>query len=101
MNESAVTFAMFNAYIIGFAAGVHLKYSENSQCLPFFKFLSNLHLALVMVALLVVLVLLQLLKQNSFGEFKKKFKRSCMTQFYIPLSIILRVFLGFYIAFEN
>jgi hypothetical protein len=71
-----VTMAMFNALNIGFSVGIHLKYSAEGSLSPVFQFFSSLIMLVVVGSVIAIMICLKATKEDSFGEFKAKFKRS-------------------------
>lgn len=50
---------------------------------------------------LTILFFLQVANKDEFGEYKQKFKKDCVNQMYMSVSVIYRMALGTYMAVSN
>ena len=98
-KQGFITLIIFNLYNVSFSAGLQWKYDTLNTT---FNWGNNLILIICLVGILVGVVLMQLsTKDSHYGEFKKKFKDTWTCRIYILLSIVMRICLGMYSAFQN
>lgn len=90
---------LFNSFNIAFSAGLHFKYA-NPQNTEYYV-LSTVAAVFGLAFYIAILALLQTSSDNEFGEFKNKFKKDCVNQIYMSVSVIYRMALGFYMAVSN
>jgi hypothetical protein len=96
MKQGFITLVLFNIFNIAFSAGVHWKYASPSD--PGYAG-SSFVLYGTLLAMVAAVIAMELTGKDEYGEFKKKFKRVWICEFYIPLTILYRMALGFYIGY--
>lgn len=99
LHQVFITLFLFNSFNIAFSAGLHFKYASpsNTEYYSLSTFAAILGIGLY----LTILILLQTSKEDEFGEFKNKFKKDCVNQIYMSVSVVYRMALGFYMAISN
>lgn len=99
LQEIFITLFLFNSFNIAYSVGLHFKYAtpDNSN----YYWLSTIIAVLGIFTYLLILFLLQVAKKDEFGEFKEKFKKDCVNQTYISVSVLYRMALGVYMATSN
>lgn len=93
-----ITLVLFNCFNFAFSAGVHWKHSSKTDDLHAF---SSALSVLIFVVVFLILVGMQITDEDTFGEFKNKFKASFESQAYISVSILYRIALGIFCALKN
>lgn len=99
LKQFFVTIFIFNCFNIAFSFGLHLRYATADNTDSYI--LSTSAAALSLAFCLIALGTLTFFSSEQSGQFKSKFKRNWLTKAYIPISILYRLSLGFYIAYSN
>ena len=99
IKPGLLTLLIFSSFNISFAAGIQWKYASTSQ--DFDYIISSICLYLSLILIMAVIVGFLFSSSKYYGEFKRAFKKDCVSQVYIILSLAYRVSLGFYISLEN
>jgi hypothetical protein len=95
LKQGLITLILFNAFNISFSAGVHWRYADPTDE---YYMRSSILMGLSLLLIVFGTVTMQFTNQQTYGEFKNKFKGSWECKIYIPFTVLYRICLGFYCA---
>lgn len=88
---------MFNAFNFCYSAGLHSRYGYLSITVEW-AIGSWVAIGLGVLIFGVFVGIMEIGNSQHFGEFKNKFKQTWVCLFYIPLSVIYRAVIAFYLS---
>ena len=92
-----ITFFIFNCFNIAFSLSLHFKYANSQNTLNYT--LSTVAAIITLLICIFVLVGFTFFGKIFYGEYRNNFKKSFLTQLYIPITILCRLSIGFAMAY--
>ncbi len=89
-----MTFLLFSSLNIAYSSGVYYRFSTKD-------IYSNVASIGSLSGLALMAFLFPFIEAIGFGEFKDKFKKDPIESNYMTITLIYRILLGFFLAFEN
>ena len=100
LKQGMITLVLFNLYNFSFSTGLHIKYAHLTDKLYILSILSIL-IVLPIIIIFSLLLVCSEEEDESFGEFKNKFKPSFVNNLYVFYTIIFRIVISLVCVITN
>lgn len=94
LKEVFITLLMFSSLSIAYSSGIYYRFSDRDP-------ISTLASIGSLTAIVLMSFAFPTLSSQGFGQFKDKFKKDPIQSNYMTCSLVYRLLLGFFLAYQN